>query len=581
MSNSSGSKGPDYVGAGAILEDTEMFDASFFGVPAREARITDPQHRMFLECSWEAFESAGYDPSRVGESAGVFAGTGPASYLHANLMANPTVLRETSALELELGNERDYLPMRVSHRLGLCGPSMAVQTACSTSLVAVHVACESLLAGECDVALAGGASLRLPQGVGYLYEAGSLFAGQRRVPLSPDGHCRAFDADAGGTVLGSGVGVVLLKRLSDALRDRDTIHAVVRGSAVNNDGASKVGFTAPGLRGQAAVVAEAIEVAGIDPATIGHIETNATGTILGDAVEVQALREAFATSAIGAPGGGLAGGAERRCAIGTIKTNLGHTGAAAGIAGLIKSVLALQHRKLPPTLNFRRPNPRIPFEETPFHVNSELAEWGDLGVPRRAGVSSFAIGGTNCHVLLEEAPATARQAARRPASSCRDEPPQLLLMSARSSDELTAVRRALVRWLQARPDTPLEDVAHTLRLGRRAFEHRCAVICGDCCEATAALAGHPPSGVHIIEARSDRPDDAPRAAGPLQDGSLGALAESWVSGCEVDSSELDERPGRRVTLPTYPFRRQRHWVDAAELVAPLEDVRQAAGATRR
>jgi phthiocerol/phenolphthiocerol synthesis type-I polyketide synthase E len=456
---------PRWVPAGGVLADADRFDAPFFHFTPREAELLDPQHRLFLECAWSALEDAGCDPGRfaggdgaMGGTIGVFGGASLNTYLLHNLLpagdsvGNPQVA---------IASDKDFLTTRVSYKLNLTGPSLDVQTACSTSLVAVVLAAQSLLNYQCDLALAGGVSAREPQRAGYLHQEQGI--------LSPDGHCRPFDAAARGTVPGNGVGIVALKRLDDALAAGDPIRAVIRGAALNNDGAGKVGFTAPGVAGQAEVVAMALAIAGVDPGEVGFVEAHGTATPMGDPIEVRALEQAFR----GAPRGS--------CVLGSIKSNLGHLDAAAGIAGLIKAVLALQHREIPPTLHFTRPNPEIDLADGPFRVNATLEPWASAA-PRRAGVSSFGIGGTNAHVVLEEAPP-------------REEPegadePELLLLSARTAEALESAAGRLARHLEAleaRPGTRLADVAHTLRLGRKAMETRRFVVTATLEDAAAQL----------------------------------------------------------------------------------------------
>ena len=451
---------PNYVRAGAVLPDIERFDASFFGFTPREAEIMDVQQRLFLECAWEAMESAGYDSETGSGSCGVFAGTGLNTYLLNNLYANRNLLESVDSFGVMLANDKDFLPTRVSYKLNLKGPSINVQTACSTSLVAVHLACQSLLAGECDLALAGGVSVRVPQKTGYLYQEGMIF--------SPDGHCRAFDAKARGTVGGSGVGIVVLKRLDDALAAGDCIHAVIKGSAINNDGSLKAGYTAPSVEGQQAVISEAIAMAGIEPETITYVEAHGTATSLGDPIEIAALTRAFRsrTAKTGF------------CAIGSLKTNVGHLDTAAGVAGLIKTVLALRHRLIPPSLHFAQPNPEINFADSPFRVNTELAEWTN-GHPCRAGVSSFGIGGTNAHLILEEAPPIEPSGESRPS--------QLIVLSAKTSTALDRTCANLARHLEQHPDIHLADVAYTLGSGRKRFNYRRALVCRTVDDATLSL----------------------------------------------------------------------------------------------
>lgn len=453
---------PNYVNARGVIDNVEMFDASFFGYSPREAEILDPQQRLFLECAWEALESAGYDPGSYPGQVGVYAGMAMSRYLF-NLIANPNIVGLMGLYQIILANDKDHISTRTAYKLDLRGPAVTVQTTCSTSLVGVAMACQSLLDYGCDMALAGGATIDLPQRAGYFYQEGSI--------SSPDGHCRAFDAEAKGTVGGNGVGAVLLKRLSDAIADGDTIHAIILGSAINNDGALKVGYTAPGVDGQAAVIAMAQELAGVEPDSISYVEAHGTGTMLGDPIEIAALTQAFQAKTA----------RKGFCAIGSLKTNVGHLDTASGVAGLIKTVLALRHRQIPPSLHFQRPNPKIDFAQTPFYVNTQLVEWQRGPSPRRAGVSSFGIGGTNAHVVVQEAPA------RAPAPALR--PYQLLTLSARSRPALDMMAARLGEHLQAQPDLSLADVAYTSHVGRRAFSHRRAFICQDTREAAVQLAG--------------------------------------------------------------------------------------------
>ncbi|MEJ1169510.1 type I polyketide synthase [Variovorax sp. CCNWLW235] len=448
---------PEYVKAGVKFEGFDQFDAGFFGYTPREAETLDPQQRVFLECAWASLEHAGCDTARWPGKVGVYAGEGTNLYLIRNLLPSFGLGAESGIadlLGLMNGNSGGSLCTRVAYKLDLRGPAVTVQTACSTSLVAVHTACQALLGHDCDMALAGGVWLNLLQEGGYRYQSGAI--------LSPDGHCRAFDAKAAGTLIGSGAGVVVLKRLDDALRDGDTIHAVIKGSAANNDGAGKVGFTAPSVDGQAEVIRAAQLIAGVAADTIGYVEAHGTGTTLGDPIEMAALTQAFRADT------------ERRgfCAIGSVKTNIGHLDAAAGVAGLIKATMALKHRVLPPSLNFEQPNPQIDFAASPFYVNTEARAWAEGRVPRRAGVSSFGIGGTNVHVVLEEAPAVAANAARAPAW-------QVLPLSAKNETALAQGRTQLAAHLQAQPALALHDVAHTLQTGRRTFAWRSAVVASD------------------------------------------------------------------------------------------------------
>ncbi len=453
------------IKAGSILDNVEQFDASFFGFNPREAEVMDPQHRLFLECAWEALENAGYDSQREERPIGVYAGVGMSTYLLYNLSPNQQLMESAGFLQTLIGVDKDYVPTRVSYKLNLKGPSVSVGTACSSSLVAVHLACQSLLSGECDMALAAGVSVKVPQNELTLSPEGII---------SPDGQCRAFDAKANGTIGGNGIGVVVLKRLEDALTDGDYIYAVIKGSAINNDGALKVGYTAPSEEGQVRVIRAAQVMAEVEPETISYMETHGTGTPLGDPIEIAAMTRAFRAST----------DKKGYCAIGSVKTNIGHLDAAAGIAGLIKTVLALHHKLLPPSLHFQTPNPQIDFENSPFYVNTELSEWKANGTPRRAGVSSFGFGGTNAHVILEEAPAKSTSSPSRNW--------QLLLLSAKTDSALETATTNLVNHLKQHPNLNLADVAYTLQVGRRAFEHRRMVVVQDVEDAVKALeSGNP------------------------------------------------------------------------------------------
>ena len=455
---------PNFVPAAAVLDDHDAIDAGFFGMSIREAEHRDPQHRLLLELSHTALEDAGYDPSRYAGEIGVYATVGPDVYQWLNIRSNPKAYANAGWLAVMVGNHPDYAATLTSYKLGLRGPSLTMNTACSSSLVSLHLACEALRNGECDIALTGGATIDIPAGHGYLYDEDGITA--------PDGHCRTFDADAKGTIWGSGGGVVVLKRLSEALADGDHVRAVVLGNAINNDGDSKVGYSAPSAEGQAAVIAQALGVAGVDPRSITYVEAHGTGTSLGDPIEVSALSGVYQRDT------------DDRgwCAIGSVKTNVGHLGQTAGVGGLIKTVLSLEYGQIPPSLHYRRPNPKIDFEQNPFYVNTTLAKWDANGTPRRAAVSSFGIGGTNAHAVLEEAP---RREARPDASS---RPAHLLQLSARTDTALARQREQLAGHLSAHPDLDLADVAHTLRVGRRELARRAAVVVNDPHDAAAALA---------------------------------------------------------------------------------------------
>ncbi|MEM7530545.1 MAG: SDR family NAD(P)-dependent oxidoreductase [Chloroflexota bacterium] len=440
---------PNYVKAGTVLANHDCFDAFFFGFTPREAEVLDPQHRLMLECAWEAVEHGGYPASDYDGAIGVFAGVGLNGYLLDNLYPNSQVMESIGAYQLLMDNDRDFLATRIAYMLNLTGPAINVQTACSTSLVAVHLACQSILLGECDMALAGGGSVQVPQKTGHLYQEGMI--------VSPDGHCRVFSDEAQGTIGGNGVGMVLLKRLEDALTDGDTIYAVIRGSAINNDGSVKMTYTAPSVNGQANVIREAQAVADVDPETISYVEAHGTGTVLGDPIEIAALKQAFDTDEKG------------YCAIGSVKSNIGHADSGAGVAGLIKTALALTHKQIPASLHFERPNPKIDFANSPFYVNTQLSPWQCNETPRRAGVSSFGVGGTNAHVVLEEAPPA------QPSEDARAW--QLLTLSAKSATTLLQAKANLAAHLAEYPEHRLADVAYTLAVGRQRHAHRAILVC--------------------------------------------------------------------------------------------------------
>lgn len=453
---------PDYVPAKGKLPGIDLFDADFFGFSAHEAELTDPQHRLFLECAWAAMEDAAHDPARFPGRVGVYAGQSMNTYVLWRAMRDPSVVASyyLDYMPMMVNANDDFLATRVAYHLDLTGPAMTVQTACSTSLVAVHQAAQGLLNGECDLALAGGVALLVPEGFGHVWRDGS--------GVSRDGHCRAFDSRGDGIVGGSGLGIVVLRRLADALDDGDVIHAVLRGSAVNNDGAGKAGFTAGSADGQAQAVADALAVAGVPAGSIGLVEAHGTATELGDPVEVAGLTRAFraGTDRVG------------YCALGSLKTNLGHLAAAAGVTGLVKAVLAVRDGVIPATLHFREPNPKLDLPSSPFYVNNELVGWPEELAPRRAGVSALGVGGTNAHVVLEQPPAS------RPAGASR--PWQLLTVSGRSASVADRAAAQLAGALDAGAG-PLPDVAYTLAVGRRDFDHRRAVVCRDAAGGAAGL----------------------------------------------------------------------------------------------
>ncbi len=546
---------PAFVPVEALPEGVELFDAAFFDMSHREAEITDPQHRLLLECACHALEDAGYDPARVPGPVGIFAGATLNTYLPLHLMSDPALLASLDPMQVNIASAADFLTTRISYKLNLQGPSHGVQSACSTSLVAVALACQRLRDQECDLALAGGVSWNASLRGGYRWVEGGV--------MSPDGHCHPFDARARGTVFGGGVGLVVLRRLEEALTDGDTVRAVIRGSAVNNDGWRKVGYTAPSVEGQARVVAEALANAGISPATVGYVEAHGTATPLGDPVEVEALTRAFRA---GTDGRGF-------CALGSIKGNLGHLDAAGGVAGLIKAVLCLEREAIPPACGFRSPNPEIDFAAGPFHINTELREWRRGSDPRRAGVSSFGAGGTNVHLVLEEAPAAVPGGESRPW--------QLLVLSARSAAALAAATAALADALERRPelDGPgLADAAFTLQMGRRACERRRAVVCraGEPMSAVlrqphrlrdgAAIAGGPALAFLF-------PGQGAQAAGVA----AGLYAEEPVFRAEVDRCLRDPRAGDRRRIAGAVERRRRHRIARPHRVGTARPAHRRAG----
>lgn len=444
---------PNYIKAKGVLDDIEYFDANFFGYNPKDAQTLDPQTRIFFECVWHALENAGYDPFSYQGLIGLYAGASVNYFWEAQTVgSNPGDLSGYFS-------QAQFMNTRISYSLNLKGPSVFLNTACSTSLTAIHLACRALLTGECNIALAGGVTINLPQKNGYLYEEGSI--------VSPDGHCRAFDAQAKGTVWGEGAGVVVLKLLKKAVADGDHIYAVIKGTALNNDGSQRAGYTAPSIEGQADVVRTAQRVARVEPESISYIEAHGTGTNIGDPIEIEALKTAFHTDK------------KQFCRIGSVKTNIGHLDVAAGIAGFIKTILALKYRQIPPSLHFTTPNPRIDFENSPFLVNNQLTDWENGLLPLRAGVSSFGIGGANAHVVLEEAPEQEKSQTKRSWQS--------LPISAKTEKALAKITAALVEYLKNFPEADIADVAYTLSVGRAHFPYRRTVVCQNSAEAIEDL----------------------------------------------------------------------------------------------
>ncbi|MGB8955814.1 MAG: amino acid adenylation domain-containing protein [Tumebacillaceae bacterium] len=535
---------PRYVKRKGVLQGVDRFDAPFFGYPPREAQMMDPQQRLFLEVGWQALEHAGYSGQHYEGRIGVYGGTGRPGYLLYHLNNNPAIAAEL--FQTTILNEKDFLSTRLAYKLNLRGPALSVQTACSTSLVAVHLACQQLVYGDCDMALAGGVSIEVPHGMGYQYQEGHI--------LSPDGRCRAFDAEARGTVRGSGGAVVVLKRLADALNSGDTIWAVIKGTAINNDGNLKVGYTAPSVEGQADVIEQALQRAGVDPRTIGLVEAHGTGTPLGDPIEVAALTQTYRQYT-----------ADRAfCHLGSVKTNVGHLDAAAGVTGLIKAALSLHHGIIPPTLHFQTPNPKLGLENSPFLVNKEAVQWERSSSPRRAAVSSFGIGGTNAHAILEEAPE------QTPTSIGR--PYQLLMLSAKSEQALTAMTANLAHYMEEHPNVNLADAAYTLQVGRAHLPYRRIAVCANTLDAREKLSTLPQRDTH-----AGMPADSPHvtflfAGQGLQKVNMGRdLYESepefreWVDTCAQFLQPLLGLDLRKVLYPE-PHEEER----AAERLAQTE-----------
>ncbi len=457
-------RSPGFVNANPQIGDVTGFEPAFFGFTPREAEVIDPQVRVLLETSWQALEDAGYDPDRYRGRIGVFAGANQTKYFMHNLLPQQEQLTAGlgSISAISMFNDRDALATIVSYKLNLRGPGVTVQTYCSTSLVAVHLACQSILLGDSEMVLAGGVSLNGDPASGYIYEEGSI--------VSRDGHCRTFDAQASGTVFGNGVGMVVLKRLDRAIAEGDTIHAVIRGSAINNDGAVKAGFLAPSVQGQVESITAALERSGVHPDSIGFVEAHGTATLVGDPIEVSALSKAFS----------LWTERQQYCALGSVKANFGHLDRAAGVAGLMKTILAVKEGVIPPTVNYAVPNPKIDFAHSPFFVATKLAGWGREGQPRRALVASLGVGGPNAPAVIEQPPAAVPSGPSRAA--------QLFVLSARTPESLAAAVEKLSRHLQDHPALPFADAAHTLAVGRKGFAHRRAVVGRDAADIIRLLA---------------------------------------------------------------------------------------------
>ncbi|UXI66004.1 type I polyketide synthase [Tahibacter amnicola] len=544
---------PNYVKVAPLLADHDCFDAEFFMVPPRDAEIMDPQHRLLLECAWSALEDAGYAPDTHPGRVGVFAGSGGvvSSHLLSCTEHYADVVGKTGG-SWHLGNDKDFVPTRLSYKLNLRGPSVAVQTACSTSLVAVHMACQSIRTGECEMALAGAVSVRTPHVAGYLYESGNIF--------SADGQVRAFDAGARGVVFGSGVGVVLLKSLQQALADGDCIHAVIKGSAINNDGGQKMSFMATKVDGQLDCMRAALDSAGVSADSIGYVEAHGTGTAMGDPIEILALSRLFRSQT------------ERRqfCAIGSVKNNIGHLDIAAGMASLMKVAMALKFQRIPPCVNYTTPNPKIDFENSPFHVNTASIEWPQADTPRRAAINCLGIGGTNAFMVLEEPP-------QRPLPPRVAAVPRIVVLSAKTEAALWRKVADLVAWLEAGRGEHLDDIAFTLATGRSLFANRCVLVVSDVGDLIAKLGRlnrhrRAPDcfvGIDLDHSGNAMPGLDEFASFLVQQvlgglpaeevhGKLLALADLYCRGAKLSLDALYAGSGaRRIALPTYPFEKRR------------------------
>ena len=465
---------PAYVKAKGLLADSDLFDASFFGIAPLEARVMDPQHRVLLELAWAALERSGHRPSDFAGSIGVYVGANWNRYRLKNVAAHPDVIADFGELNTAIANEQDFLAARISYKLDLKGPSNTVSTACSTSLVAIAQAARALAKGDCDLALAGGVSIAVPINAGYLHEPGGM--------LSKDGHCRPFDAECSGTTFNDGAGVVALRRLQDAIDDGDHIHAVIRGCATGNDGASKVSFTAPSVVGQAAVLTAALKDASVDPATVGYVEAHGTATPMGDPIELAALNRAY-----GGPSD-----AGRNCALGSVKSSIGHLAHAAGVVGFITTVLAVENGIIPPTLFYRTPNPRLKIGSSRFYVTASAQNWVEADHPRRAGVSSFGVGGMNAHVVIEQAPPLCSAGGGVPVGEAGEQHPHVLCLSAKTKPALIRQIEAQAQFLSSSPaGLALPAVARTLQLGREAMRYRSALVVSSLDDSAAALRNAP------------------------------------------------------------------------------------------
>ncbi|PIR11355.1 MAG: hypothetical protein COV52_04440 [Gammaproteobacteria bacterium CG11_big_fil_rev_8_21_14_0_20_46_22] len=519
---------PNYIRAKGYLKNAALFDADFFNFSAYEATMLDPQFRLFFEVVWEALENAAYVPGSSNDRVGVFAGCSTSNYGDA-LSNEEGFVSESQSKDMLLltHNAKDFLTTLLAYKLNLTGPCVNVQTACSTSLVSIWMACESLLASSCEIALAGGVSVTTPLKSGYLYQDGMI--------LSKDGHCRTFDEKAVGTVPGNGLGVLVLKRLSKALEDHDNIHAIIRGGAVNNDGSNKIGFSAPSVEGQKKVIEAALDRAKITPNDIAYLEAHGTGTLIGDPIEVRALGRVFSKQ-----------GVKSKVALGALKPNIGHLDVAAGVAGVIKTIEALKHKCFPPNINFKKLNSAINLNDINFCINTSPVKWAAENSSRFAGVSSFGIGGTNAHLVLQEAPQLP--------GSCNDDLPVLIVLSAKKRTGLIRRRRKIINYLKLNPAASLKDIAYTLQVGRKTMQDRFACICFTKEQAIERL-----GDLDQLEALQVN-DDTLCESTKLAYETLYRLAKQWLAKEDVNWQELyrASKPFK-LALPTYPFESREYW----------------------
>lgn len=529
---------PDYVKASPYFSRSRYFDASFFNINPGEANIMDPQRRLFIENCWQALEDAGYDPLKYPGKIGVFGSAGINFYM-ANLMDKQDLIDMIGPLQMITSNDKDGLPTQASYLMNLTGPSININTACSSTLVAIHLARQSLLLGDSDMVLAGGAAIIIPENVGYQYERDSI--------LSHDGYCRAFDDDADGTLWGSGSGVVLLKRLEDAIADGDNIRAVIKGSAINNDGSHKVGYTAPSIEGQSEVIVQAYSSSGISPETVQYIEAHGTGTKLGDPVEVAALTRAFREYTPN----------KKFCGLGSVKTNFGHLGASAGIASIIKAVLILENKMIPPSLHFKKGNRNIDFENSPFYVNTQLNNLADKPYPIRVGVSSLGVGGTNSHIILEEVSASYKS------TSIASKGEALLLLSARNPIQLDQARKNLLTYLEKNKSASLQNIAYTLQTGRRTFQYKLALFAHTIDEAIAQLS----QGVSQLLTNDNYKQKVEK-----DKSTINTYLYNWFEGKEANWEKLIEKGSyKKVNLPTYPFSNDVYWIEPSNKETKMDE----------